>query len=207
MVWIDLANAYSSVRHKLIDFVIEFFHVPECVRTIITKYFSNLHMCFALDNYTLGWQQLEYGIAMGCAISPILFVTAFEIILRGARQVVGGIKLPSGERLPPLRSHMDNVMSILQTSPCMARLLNCLDELITWARRKKKKDQACKVDKPLNKERSAASQDNICHWRRAHPTAGRTTTLKPGEAVHRRPVRQTDGEASQGTSHGGPGQD
>lgn len=136
MVWIDLANAYSSVRHKLIDFVIEFFHVPECVRTIITKYFSNLHMCFALDNYTLGWQQLEYGIAMGCAIFPILFVTAFEIILRGARQVVGGIKLPSGERLPPLRSHMDNVTSILRTSPCMARLLNCLDELITWARMK-----------------------------------------------------------------------
>lgn len=43
---------------------------------------------------------------MRYAIFPILFVTALEIILRGARQVVGGGKLPSGERLPPLRSYM-----------------------------------------------------------------------------------------------------
>lgn len=66
-------------------------------------------MCFTLEGYTTGWQQLECGIAMGCVISPILFVLA--------RQVVRGIKLPSGERLPPLRSYLDDVTSILQTAP------------------------------------------------------------------------------------------
>ena len=74
----------------------------------------------------------------GCAISPILFVTAFEVILRGARQVVGGIRLPSGERLPPLRSYMDDVTTILQTAPCTTRLLKHFDELISWARMKVK---------------------------------------------------------------------
>ncbi len=44
----------------------------------------------------------------GYIISPILFFLAFEVILRGARQVVRGIKLLSGERLPPLRSYMDD---------------------------------------------------------------------------------------------------
>lgn len=59
-------------------------------------------MCFALQDFTTGWQQLEEGIAMRCAISPILFVVAFEIILNGARQTVGGIKrlhLPSVRKL------------------------------------------------------------------------------------------------------------
>lgn len=56
--------------------------------------------CFALQDFTTGWQQLEVGI---CAISPILFITAFEITLGGVRQAVGGIKLPLGQRLPPLR--------------------------------------------------------------------------------------------------------
>lgn len=90
----------------------------------MAKYFNNFHVCFTLDRFTTGWQQLEVGIAMGCSISPILFVAAFEIILIGARQVARGPRLPSGERLPALRSYMDNVTSILQTAPCTARLLS-----------------------------------------------------------------------------------
>ena len=73
---------------------------------------------------------------MGCTISPIVFVAAFEIILIGARQTVGGIKLPSGKKLTPLRSYMDDVTSLLQTAPCASRLLKRMDELMSWARMK-----------------------------------------------------------------------
>ena len=62
-----------------------------------------------LPNSTTIWQQLEVGIAIGCSISPILFITAFEVIAIGARQVVGGTRLPSGRKLPPLRSYMDDI--------------------------------------------------------------------------------------------------
>ncbi|CAB1331193.1 unnamed protein product, partial [Coregonus sp. 'balchen'] len=48
----------------------------------------------------------QSGQQMGCSISPILFVVAFEIILIRARQVVGGVKLQSGQKLPPLWSYM-----------------------------------------------------------------------------------------------------
>lgn len=64
--------------HKVIDFALDFFHVPECVKNIIVRYFNNLHMCFPLEGSTTGWQHLEGGITMGCAISPILFVTSSE---------------------------------------------------------------------------------------------------------------------------------
>ncbi len=70
VVWLDLANAYGSVPHKLIDFALDFFHVPECVKNIIARYFNNLHLCFPLEGCTTGWQRLERGIAMRCAISP-----------------------------------------------------------------------------------------------------------------------------------------
>ena len=68
---------------------------------------------------------------MGCAISPIFFIAAFKTILIGARQVVRGLKVPSGDR-----SYMDNVTSILQTAPCIVRLLRRLNELTLWARMK-----------------------------------------------------------------------
>ena len=94
VVWLDLANAYGSVPHQQINYAMEFFHMPTCVKNLVAQYFSDLQMCFSLQDFTTGWQQLEVGIAMGCAISPILFVAAFEIILIGARQMVGGI--PTG---------------------------------------------------------------------------------------------------------------
>lgn len=80
---------------------------------MIMNYYQEMHMCFALKKVTTGWQQLEVGIAMGCFISPILFVAAFEVILIRARQVVGGVWLPAGQRLPPLRSYMDDITCLL----------------------------------------------------------------------------------------------
>ncbi|RXN29065.1 hypothetical protein ROHU_018794 [Labeo rohita] len=136
VIWLDLANAYGSVPHQLVNYATEFFHMPTCVKNLVAQYFSNLQMCFSLQDFTTGWQRLEVGIAMGCTISPILFVAAFEIILIGARQMVGGIKLPTGKRLPPLRSYMDDVTSLLQTAACTSRLLKRMDELMSWARMK-----------------------------------------------------------------------
>ncbi len=156
VVWLDLANAYGSVPHKLVEFALEFFYVPACVITIIAKYFNNLRMCFSLNGRMTGWQQLEVGIAMGCSISPILFVAAFEIILIGARQMARGLRSPSGGRLPALRGYMDDVTTILQTAPCTARLLKRLDELIQWARMKIKpsKSRSLSIRKGVRDDRT-----------------------------------------------------
>ena len=32
VIWLDLANAYGAVPHRLIHFSVEFFHVPEKLR-------------------------------------------------------------------------------------------------------------------------------------------------------------------------------
>lgn len=88
VVWLDLANAYGSVPHQLIAFVLDHLYIPENSKTMMSGYFQDLQMRFELRNLTSCWQSLEVGIAMGCSISPILFVAAFEVILSGARQIV-----------------------------------------------------------------------------------------------------------------------
>lgn len=82
----------QSTPHQLINYAMDF-HMPSCIKNMVASYFNDLQMCFALQDFTTGCQQLEEGIAMGCAISSILFVAAFEVILVGARQMVGGVKL------------------------------------------------------------------------------------------------------------------
>lgn len=75
-----------SILHQLISFALDFFHTPGCIKDLVAKYFADLQMCCAHQDFTTGWQQLKVGVAMGCSISPILFIAAFEI---GARKVVG----------------------------------------------------------------------------------------------------------------------
>lgn len=103
---------------------------------------------------------------MGCAISAILFVAAFEVILI-ARQVVGGVLLPVGQRLPPLRTYMDSIVCLLQTAPCMSRLLKRLDELI----------QAEQVKESFFAKRGVEQEDHFYHWQRSHPPHCRPTHL------------------------------
>ncbi|KAL7847812.1 hypothetical protein AOLI_G00225300 [Acnodon oligacanthus] len=61
MVWLDIANAYGSVPRKLVEFALKFFHIQACIVTIIPKYFSNLHVSFAMDGVTTGrkWRAQE----------------------------------------------------------------------------------------------------------------------------------------------------
>lgn len=86
VVWLDLANAYGSVPHQLIWYALSFFHIPPCIQSLISTYFNNLQVCYSTSTATTGWYQQQKGIAMGCSISPILFMVAFEVILIGGRQ-------------------------------------------------------------------------------------------------------------------------
>ncbi|GFO27689.1 reverse transcriptase [Plakobranchus ocellatus] len=80
VVWLDLANAYGSVPHEMIQLALRMYHVPEVIQVMLDDYFSGFRMRFSTNNYTTNWINLEVGIAMGCTISPILFVMAMEVI-------------------------------------------------------------------------------------------------------------------------------
>ena len=70
---------------------LEFFNFPSKVGEIKMKYFNSAFMKFTAKNYNTKWQALEIGIMMGCVISPLLFVLAMELILRGATNTLKGV--------------------------------------------------------------------------------------------------------------------
>ncbi|GFO46016.1 reverse transcriptase [Plakobranchus ocellatus] len=107
VVWLDLANAYGSVPHEMIQLALRMYHVPEAMQVMLDDYFSGFRMRFSTNDYTTNWINLEVGIAMGCTISPILFVMAMEVILKAAEGSAGPANLGGGCSMPPLKAFED----------------------------------------------------------------------------------------------------
>ena len=77
---------------------------------------------------------MEIGIAMGCTISPILFVMAMEVILRAAEGSAGSANLGAGCYIPPLKAFMDDTTVICSNEAETHRMLERLDGLMSWCR-------------------------------------------------------------------------
>ena len=91
-------------------------------------------MRFSTKGYTTSWIDLDVGIAMGCTISPILFVLAIEVIVKAASGSAGPVNLCNGYQTPPLKAFMDDT-TIISTSEIDTRMiLERLDEVVTAAR-------------------------------------------------------------------------
>ena len=56
VLWLDLANAYGSIPHKLVDLTLAKYHIPLRVRDKLKHYFNNFVMRFTVADYTTAWQ-------------------------------------------------------------------------------------------------------------------------------------------------------
>lgn len=133
VVWLDLANAYGSVPHRLIQYALEFFHVPLKIQQLLKNYYENFRMRFSTKDYTTNWQSLEVGIPMGCTISPSLFILAMDIMVRSARAEGEGVPLGGEQCLPAIRAFMDDLTLISPSVNGTRRMLDRLVELMNWA--------------------------------------------------------------------------
>ena len=132
VIWLDLANAYGSVPHKMIQMSLQMYHVPPNIRDMLKTYFDGFSMRFSTKEYTTKWVDLDVGIAMGCAISPILFVLAMEVILKAASSDTESENRPSCQP-PPLKAFMDDTTVISSNEKDTREILERLDEVVAAA--------------------------------------------------------------------------
>ena len=52
MLWLDLANTYGSIPHKMIDLTLDEYLVPERVRELMQHYFDKFVRRFTVADYT-----------------------------------------------------------------------------------------------------------------------------------------------------------
>ncbi|XP_063080140.1 uncharacterized protein LOC134470047 [Engraulis encrasicolus] len=134
VLWLDLANAYGSIPHKLVELSLCKYHVPEKVRHLILDYYDHFSLRVSSGATTSDWHRLEKGIITGCTISVSLFALAMNMLVKSAEVECRGPLSRSGTRQPPIRAFMDDLTVTTTSVPGCRWLLQGLDRLISWAR-------------------------------------------------------------------------
>ncbi|XP_053395693.1 uncharacterized protein LOC128555904 [Mercenaria mercenaria] len=134
VVWLDLANAYGSLPHQLIEEAMKQYYIPELIQGIMDEYFNGIQLRFAVGNRITSWQKLEKGIVTGCTISVVLFVMRMNLIINAAKRETRGPKTAFGMFLSANRGFMDDLTVSTKTHVQARWVLSALDEAATWAR-------------------------------------------------------------------------
>lgn len=79
--WLDLADAYGSARHNLIQFALNWYHVPKPMQAIIFNYYDKLMAKVTTKNWSSDFFLLDIGLFQGCVLSQILFLCIFQLLL------------------------------------------------------------------------------------------------------------------------------
>ena len=78
ITWLDLANAYGSIRHNLIQFALNWYHIPKAIQEMIFDYYEKLCAMIATNNWSTGFFLFDIGLFQGCVLSTILFDCVFK---------------------------------------------------------------------------------------------------------------------------------
>jgi len=79
--WLDLKNAYGSVRHNLIQFALAWFNVPVLIRQLIFDYYDKICAQIRTKAWKTDFFLFDLGLFQGCVLSCILFNCVFQLLI------------------------------------------------------------------------------------------------------------------------------
>ena len=133
ITWLDIANAYGSLPHDVIQKALVKAHIPENARNLIESYYSDVKIRFSTKSFTTEWQRVEKGIITGCTLSVILFALTMSWLVESAKNVTKGPKTSSGQRQANSRLFMDDITGATETVPQTRYLLSSVEGKLRWA--------------------------------------------------------------------------
>lgn len=151
ITWIDLANAYGSVRHNLIQFALDWYHVPKKIQKLIFDYYEKLRATVITNDWSTGFFLFDIGLFQGCVLSTILFDCVFQLLLDFLAPLTPrlGFKLNSARRKSdePIRTlskaYADD-LALLTSNPRDNQLAcDHTDKWLSWTGTMQAKPRKC----------------------------------------------------------------
>ena len=145
--FIDLENAYGTVRHNLIQWALWWYHVPEEFADLVFSYYSRQAAVVVSALWTTDWFQYGTGTMQGCTIAAMLFNVSFNPMLEvfdlpQHRKL--GFKVAPETRPIPNKVYADD-LTILTAEPSENQILiNAFEAALSWTGSMRAKPSKCR---------------------------------------------------------------
>ena len=132
VIWLDIANAYWSIPHKLIVFALHRHGVSPQWISLIETYYKGIFSKSLSQSATSSWHRHQQGIFAGCTLSIILFLAGMNIILEYSMQARVPQFTTNNTALPLLRAFMDDLSLMSSTVSGAQTLLSRCITALNW---------------------------------------------------------------------------
>ena len=132
-IWLDIANTYGSIPHKLIFFPLRRYRIPNQWIQIVESYYVGTFSKSFSELPTSTWHRHQQGIFAGCTISIILFLADMNVFLEYSLHTNVPRFVINNNPLPLVRAFMDD-LNLLSSSVSGAKtLLHQCTKALKWA--------------------------------------------------------------------------
>jgi hypothetical protein len=143
--WIDLANAYGSVRHNLVQFAMDWYHVPKRIQALVFNYYEKLMAKVVTKEWTSDFFLFDIGLFQGCVLSSILFLCVFQLLLDFLQPLreKHGVKFKAASNKLLAEAYADDLALATKNAQGNQTCCDATDKWLRWTVTMRAKPRKC----------------------------------------------------------------
>ena len=137
--WLDLANAYGSVPHGLIQFALQHYNSPPQFMNTVSGLYSGLSATITTTGWATASVPLQIGVYQGDPLSVVIFNTVMCTLIDALRPLKHlGYNISGTRHTVNLLQYADDTCLISNGPASCQRLLNQVEKWLQWSGMKTK---------------------------------------------------------------------
>jgi hypothetical protein len=145
VAWLDLANAYGSVRHNLVQFALEWYHVPKRICKLVFDYYEKLMAKVVTKGWSTDFFLFDIGLFQGCVLSSILFICVFQLLIDflAPHREECGFKFDQAAMKALTEAYADDLALIAKDAAAAQTVTDETQKWLEWTDTMKAKPRKC----------------------------------------------------------------
>ena len=132
--WLDLANAYGSVHHSLIQFSLRHYQAPPQFLSILQSLYSGLNAKVITPDWETPLVSLEKGVYQGDPLSVVIFNTVMNTLVDTITSRINlGYQFSGSSRKVNILQYADDTCLVANSPASCQALLNEVSQWLQWS--------------------------------------------------------------------------
>ena len=132
--WLDLANAYGSVHHSLIQFSLQHYHAPPKFCQTLQSLYTDLAAKVITDQWATPPVPLNIGVFQGDPLSVMIFNTVINTLIDTLQTRLDlGYTLSDSTRQVNVLQYADDTCLLADSPAAAQHLLGVVNQWLQWS--------------------------------------------------------------------------